>query len=182
MNCISVAIAYGFRLSLVCVLGILTQATLFITLSAFGITALIAAPNSVFFTFKWISAGFLIYLGIRGWLTAHCLIAHQLPKPEQIYVKAFWVATINPKSLAGYLAAFSQFVAPDVPMGEQIWVIFPTALCLTTLSYVTFCALGAFLGRAALSGILNIWLRRILAVCFIGYGFFLGLSPVPKGE
>lgn len=182
VNCISVAIAYGFRLSLVCVLGILTQATLFITLSAFGITALIAAPNSVFFTFKWISAGFLIYLGIRGWLTAHCLIAHQLPKPEQIYVKAFWVATINPKSLAGYLAAFSQFVAPDLPMGEQIWVIFPTALCLTTLSYVTFCALGAFLGRAALSGILNIWLRRILAVCFIGYGFFLGLSPVPKGE
>ena len=43
VNCISVAMAYGLRMSLICVAAILTQASLFLAVSAFGITALIAA-------------------------------------------------------------------------------------------------------------------------------------------
>ena len=126
-------------------------------------------------------AAFLIYLGLRGWITATRPISQDVPAPSEIYVKSFLVATINPKSVAGYLAAFSQFVAPNVPIWDQMWIIVPTALCLTTLSYSGFCALGAGLGRAALSAILNVWLRRILAICFIIYGFLLWLSPLPRG-
>ena len=181
VNCVSVAMAYGFRTSLICVLGILTQAILFLILSAFGITALISASPAAFEAFKWIGAAFLIYLGVRGWIMASRPIAQVVPVLSQIYVKSFLVAAINPKSVAGYLAAFSQFVAPDVPIWDQMWIIVPTALCLTTLSYTGFCALGAGLGRAALSAILNVWLRRILAICFIIYGFLLGLSPLPRG-
>ena len=60
VNCISVAMVYGFRRALICVAGILTQATLFLTLSAFGVTALIAASPLAFLVLKWIGAGFLI--------------------------------------------------------------------------------------------------------------------------
>ena len=56
----------------------------------------------------------------------------------------------KPKILAGYIATFSQFVEPDVPIGTQMWVIVPTALILTTLSYTGYCALGAHLGAAHL--------------------------------
>ena len=89
------------------------------------------------------------------------------------------VATINPKSVAGYLAAFSQFVQPDVPIREQMWVIFPTALSITALSYTGFTALGAGLGRAALGAVFNTWLRRIMAALFIGYGVALGSAALP---
>ena len=181
VNCVSVAMAYGFRKSLICVLGILTQATLFLILSAFGITALISASPTAFGIFKWLGAAFLIFQGVRGWITATRTITQDVPATSEIYAKSFLVATINPKSIAGYLAAFSQFVAPSISIWDQMWIIIPTALSLTTLSYASFCALGAGLGRVALSTILNVWLKRILAICFIIYGFLLGLSPFPRG-
>ena len=87
-----------------------------------------------------------------------------------MYLHALAIATINPKSVAGYLAAFSQFVPPGIPIWDQMWVIMPTALVLTTLSYCGFTGLGAQLGRSALSVVLNVWLRRVLAVCFVIYG------------
>jgi homoserine/homoserine lactone efflux protein len=93
------------------------------------------------------------------------------------------IATINPKSVAGYLAAFSQFVQPDVPIATQMGAIFPTALLITAASYVSYTAIGAVLGRAAFAAVFNVWLRRGMAVCFIIYGVLLGLSspPAPPG-
>ena len=125
--------------------------------------------------------GFLIYLGIRGWRTASQPLPNLAPDPRQLYLRAFMVATINPKSVAGYLAAFSQFIQPDLPVMSQMWVIVPTALSLTTLSYVGYCALGAGLGRTALNAVFNASLRRIMAVCFILYGLLLGTSHFSKG-
>ena len=181
VNCITVAMAYGFRRALICVASILTQAALFLTLSAFGVTALIAASPLAFLVLKWIGAGFLIYLGIRGWRRAGEPEASEVPEAQQLYLRAFMIATINPKSVTGYLAAFSQFIQPGIPVYTQMWVIMPTALGLTTLSYISYCALGAGLGRAALSVIFNTYLRRILAVCFIIYGLLLGTSHLSKG-
>ncbi len=179
VNCITNGMRLGFRRSLWGVTAILTQATLFLTLSAAGITALIAASPTAFQVAKILGAGFLIYLGIRGWMTARHQVVVAEPDSRSIYWRAFAIATINPKSVAGYLAAFSQFVQPDVPIWSQMWAIFPTALCLTALSYVGFTALGAGLGRAALGAVFNVWLRRTLAACFVLYGVLLGASSTP---
>jgi threonine/homoserine/homoserine lactone efflux protein len=97
-----------------------------------------------------------------------------------VYFRALAIATINPKSVAGYLAAFSQFVQPGVPIWDQMAVIVPTALTLTALSYTGFTALGAGLGQAALGAVFNAWFRRVMALCFIVYGVLLG-SATPAG-
>ena len=180
VNCVSVAMAYGFRTSLICVLAIVMQATLFLIFSAFGITALISASSSTFEVFRWIGAALLIYLGIRGWITAIRPISQDAPSSSEVYVKSFLVATLNPKSIAGYVAAFSQFVAPKIPIWDQMWIIIPTVLCFMTPTYTSFFALGASVGHTALSTILNVWLRRVLAMCFIIYRFLLGLSPFSR--
>jgi len=150
----------------------------FLALSALGVTALIAASPTGFFVAKIIGAGFLIYLGVRGWIMATRPVT-VVPTTGSIYWRALAIATINPKSVAGYLAAFSQFVQPDVPIASQMWVIVPTALTLTALSYATYTALGAGLGRAALGAVFNIWFRRILAGSFIIYGLLLGSVATP---
>ena len=75
--------------------------------------------------------------------------------------------------------AFSQFVQPGVPIWDQMLVIMPTALTITALSYTGFTALGALMGRAALGAVFNVWVRRIMASCFIIYGVLLGTSPAP---
>ena len=179
VNCINNGMTIGFRRSMVGVLGILTQATLFLILSAFGVTALIAASPAAFSIAKVIGAGFLIYLGIRGWMlsTTPPRLTHATGK--SIYLRAFAIATINPKSVAGYLAAFSQFVQPGVPVWEQMWLIMPTALTITALSYTGFTALGAGIGRAALGAVFNAWVRRVMAACFVVYGIALGTAATP---
>ena len=167
VNCISNGMSLGFAKAMIGVLAILTQASLFLLLSALGVTALIAASPTGFFIAKLIGAGFLIYLGLRGWLNA-TRPAPAVERPARhVYLHALAVATINPKSVAGYLAAFSQFVQPDVPIWSQMGVIMPTALVITTLSYTGFTLLGAALGRAALRAVFNVWIRRTMAICFI---------------
>jgi threonine/homoserine/homoserine lactone efflux protein len=176
VNCITNGMTHGFARSLWGVLGILTQSTLFLSLSALGVTALIAASPQAFGIAKLAGAAVLIWLGLRGWLNATKPAPIVTPHAGSIYTRAFMIATINPKSVAGYLAAFSQFVQPDVPIALQMWTIFPTALLITAASYVTYTALGAGLGRAALGAVFNVWLRRGMALCFILYGILLGLS------
>lgn len=179
VNCINNGMTVGFRRGLIAVAAILTQATLFLILSALGVTALIAASPSAFFVAKLIGAGFLIFLGVRGWINAD-KAAPDLPKRVgSIYGKALAIAVINPKSVGGYLAAFSQFVQPDVPIWDQMWVIIPTALTLTALSYTCFTAIGAGLGRAAMGAVFNVWLRRGMAIGFIAFGLILGTATSP---
>lgn len=179
VNCITNGMTIGFRRSLWGVLAILTQAVLFLSLSAAGVTALIAASPMAFQVAKLIGAGFLIYLGVRGWIMARRPVAAGAVPKGSVYWRALAIATINPKSVAGYLAAFSQFVQPDVPIGAQMWVIFPTALTITTLSYTGYTALGTGLGRAALGAVFNVWLRRAMAACFVIYGVALGSAATP---
>jgi len=181
LNCIVNGMRVGFAPALWGVAAILTQATLFLTLSAFGITALIAASPVAFTAAKLIGAAFLIYMGVRGWRMAGQPVVADAPKRGSLYWRALVIATINPKSVAGYLAAFSQFVQPDVPIGAQMWVIMPTALTITALSYLTYTALGAGLGRVALGAVFNVGLRRTMAVFFILYGVLLGAST-PIGD
>lgn len=179
VNCISNGMTIGFRRSMVGVLAILTQASLFLMLSALGITALIAASPSGFWVAKMIGAGFLIYLGVRGWMNATKPPKMVAKTGRSVYLRALAIATINPKSVAGYLAAFSQFVQPEVPVWDQMWLIVPTALTITALSYTGFTALGAGIGRAALGAVFNTWVRRGMAVCFIIYGVLLGAASTP---
>ncbi|MEW9919906.1 LysE family translocator [Marimonas sp. MJW-29] len=179
VNCITNGMTLGFRRALVGVLAILTQATLFLILSAFGVTALIATSETAFAVAKYIGVGFLIYLGIRGWIMARTPPKVEARPARHVYLHALAIATINPKSVAGYLAAFSQFVQPDVPIWQQMGVIVPTALTITALSYTTFTALGAGIGRAALGAVFNVWFRRLMAFCFVIYGVLLGSAATP---
>jgi threonine/homoserine/homoserine lactone efflux protein len=182
VNCILNGMSLGFVRSLPGVAAILTQASLFLALSALGVTALLAASEAAFSGAKLIGAGFLIFLGVRGWIMALRPVQPTSALKGRVYWRALAIAVINPKSVAGYLAAFSQFVQPDVPIGQQMWVIVPTALTLTACSYLTFTALGAGLGRAALGAVFNVWFRRVMAVCFIIYGVLLGASQPTIGR
>ncbi|EEX09431.1 lysine exporter protein [Ruegeria lacuscaerulensis ITI-1157] len=182
VNCISNGMSLPFPKAMLGVLAILTQASAFLILSALGVTALIAASPTGFFIAKLIGAGFLIYVGVRGWINAGQPAPAAERPARHVYLHALAVATINPKSVAGYLAAFSQFVQPDVPIWQQMAVIVPTALTITTLSYTGFTLLGALMGKAALGAVFNTWVRRVMATCFIIYGVLLGTSTTPAGK
>ena len=178
VNCIGNGMTHGFTKSLWGVAGILTQATLFLFLSAAGVTALLAASPAAFFWAKLVGAAFLVWIGVRGWAAAARPVAAGHTPARSIYGRAFLIATVNAKSVAGYLAAFSQFVQPEVPIWEQMTVIVPTALTITAMSYAGYTAIGAGLGRLAMGAVLNVWFRRFMSACFVLYGVLLGSASL----
>ncbi len=178
VNCIQNGMTYGFGRALWGVAAILTQSLLFLALSALGITALITASPTGFLAAQIAGAAVLLWLGLRSWLRASKPLAADPKPPQKIYAHAFAVATINPKSVAGYLAAFSQFVSPDQPIGQQMWVIVPTAMTITFASYASYTALGTWMGRRALSAIASTSIRRVLAACFVIYGLALAAAAL----
>jgi threonine/homoserine/homoserine lactone efflux protein len=177
LNCIASASEFGFRKSLVCVAAILGQAILFLALTILGLSSIIINTPKTLMILKIIGVIFLIYIGIRGLIDAG---KYTQPKFSfrSLFVKSFAIATINPKSLAGYLAAFTIVINPDVAIRTQMWAIVPTALTITCLNYTSFCAFGAFLKDKAVTVTLNIQLRRILSLCFILYGVVLAFLTI----
>lgn len=186
VNCLWVSLAHGFRPALCCVAGIMSQASLFLALSSTGLAALLVASPMAFAILQYAGAAILIALGFRAWMRAGSPVVNastpakgllpSLPFWGAIFARAFAIATFNAKSVAGYLAAFSQFVSTDAPIAEQMGVIVPTALTLTALSYTGWCAVGAWLGTLALGLGASCRLRRVMALCFVLYGvglFFL---------
>ena len=141
-------------------------------------TALIKASETGFLAAQIAGAAVLLWLGVRTWRRADRPLKAEAAAPARIYGHALMVATVNPKSVAGYLAAFSQFVSPDVPIAQQMWAIVPTALSITFLSYAGYTVLGAALGRAALSAVANVAVRKGLAACFILYGAALAAAAL----
>lgn len=179
VNCLTNGMQHGFRAGLWGVLGILTQAALFLTLAALGVAALIATSPVLYRAMKLAGAAVLVWLGLRGWLAAGRPPAPGPVAGHRIYTRALAIATINAKSVAGYLAAFTQFIEPGVPIGQQMTAIYPTALTLTALSYTGYTALGAAMGRAAMGTVLNLWFRRAMAAALVVYGLLLGLAGMP---
>ena len=79
--------AYGFRKSLVCVLGILTQATVFLILAAYGITALISTVPATFGVFQWLGAAFLIYCASGKNVDCRAVNAHVIEGQYDVRVR-----------------------------------------------------------------------------------------------
>lgn len=107
--------------------AILCQAGLFLTLAATGVTALLVAAPTAFDAVRLIGAAVLVALGLRAWRRAGDPMPNTPPPAHGIFLRAFLIATVNAKSVAGYLAAFSQFVSTEVPIAQQMIAIGPTA-------------------------------------------------------
>ena len=177
LNCIASASEFGFKKSLVCVAAILSQAALFLTITILGLSSIIVNTPKTLMILKIIGIAFLIYIGVKGLVDAG---KYTQPKFSfrSLFVKSFLIATINPKSLAGYLAAFTIVINPDVAIRTQMWAIVPTALTITCLNYTSLCAFGSLLKNKAATLTLNIRLRRMLSLCFILYGLVLAFLTI----
>ena len=177
LNCIASASEFGFKKSLVCVAAILSQAALFLTITILGLSSIIVNTPKTLMILKIIGIAFLIYIGVKGLVDAG---KYTQPKFSfrSLFVKSFLIATINPKSLAGYLAAFTIVINPDVAIRTQMWAIVPTALTITCLNYTSLCAFGSLLKNKAATLTLNIRLRRMLSLCFILYGVVLAFLTI----
>jgi threonine/homoserine/homoserine lactone efflux protein len=150
---ISYALGHGKKVAFATVAGVTLGDFTAMTASMMGLGALLAASATIFTILKWVGAAYLIYLGIKLWrapIASAAQIEGDEPvsheKPLKIFLHAYLVTALNPKSLIFFVAFLPQFLDPAASLAPQLVIFEATFLVMATLN-ASFYALLAAMAR-----------------------------------
>jgi threonine/homoserine/homoserine lactone efflux protein len=152
--------------------------------AALGLAALFAVSTAAFTVVKWAGAAYLVYLGIRLWMTAALgtdaaptVLAQPL---RRVFSDGFVVALLNPKTTLFFAAFLPQFTQADGNLLLQtlaLGLVFAAIAGCTDMLYVLTAGLVApRLQRSASSGR---WGNRLAGTSFIGLAVLTALGSRP---
>lgn len=178
------ALAHGRRGVVLTTSGIGLALVLWVTATAFGLSALLRTSGEVLFLLKIAGAGYLAYLGIRTLLESRArpgdlLIAAPPAAPANaIFRQGFLSAITNPKLGVWFVTFLPQFVLPGqavLPRLLELGVIF------AVIGWTWMNVYGLFVTR--LGGLITAprvrqWMQRVTGVVLLGFGARLALERV----
>jgi len=145
---ISYALGHGRRFAAATVAGVALGDFTAMTASMLGLGALLAASATIFTLLKWIGAAYLIYLGIKLWRapvagpeTGEAPVRND--KALRIFLHAYVVTALNPKSIIFFVAFLPQFLDTSRPVFMQMVIFEVTFLVLATLNAGTYALMAA---------------------------------------
>ncbi|UXI02626.1 LysE family translocator [Photobacterium sp. TY1-4] len=99
-------------------LGISLAISVHISYSVLGISYLISQNETLFTAIRYAGSGYLIYLGLKGILTANNTLDTQTNETARVaglrYLsQGFLCNVLNPKTMLFFLSIFSQVISPD---------------------------------------------------------------------
>lgn len=145
------SVQQGRKAGIVSSLGIQVGTLFHIAAAAFGVSALLLSTALAFNIVKYVGAAYLIYLGIKTWLTRE-EIAEKEKIEEKSLSRTFYqgilVHVFNPKSALFFFAFLPQFI--DVKRGSmvgQILFLGAILIALGILSDSTYALLAGSIGN-----------------------------------
>ncbi|HWT57188.1 MAG TPA: LysE family translocator [Rhizobium sp.] len=148
---VSYALGHGRRTAFATVSGVALGDFTAMTASLFGLGAVLAASATLFTVLKWIGGAYLIWLGIKLWRAPVIgePVADNDNLPEEkslkIFLHAYVVTALNPKSIVFFVAFVPQFLNPALPFLGQMAIMEATFLVLAILNASAY----AFLANTA---------------------------------
>jgi threonine/homoserine/homoserine lactone efflux protein len=145
---VSYALGHGRRTALATVSGVALGDFTAMTASLFGLGAVLAASAMLFTVLKWIGGAYLIWLGIKLWraplITEPVADNDNLPEERslKIFLHAYIVTALNPKSIVFFVAFVPQFLNPAKPFFEQMVIMELTFLVLAAINASTYALLA----------------------------------------
>jgi threonine/homoserine/homoserine lactone efflux protein len=140
--------------------------------SLIGLGMILATSASLFTLFKYLGAGYLVYLGIRLWRK------ETGPKPAlavrqgSLLRSAFIVTALNPKSIAFFVAFLPQFILPEMASAPQLLLLGVSFLILAWCNAMLYGMLAdRFIGRLV-KGAGRKFVRRCGGTALVGAGLF----------
>lgn len=113
-------LTHGVRAGLMTVAGTLAAQALSLALVCLGLTALLEQMGEWFGWLRWVGAAYLVWLGLRQWCaSARDLVPVAAQPKAALFIRAFLVSLLNPKTLLFYGAFFPQFITLDRPVAPQ---------------------------------------------------------------
>lgn len=151
---ISYALSHGRRVASAVVAGVALGDFTAMTASMLGLGALLATSAMLFTALKWAGAAYLIYLGIKLWRAP--VSAAQAEEagegaaatpddvwPVRIFLHAYAVTALNPKSIIFFVAFLPQFLDLSKPLFTQMAIFEVTFLVIATINAALYGLLAA---------------------------------------
>lgn len=166
----------GVRAALATVAGTVFGNGILLAGIALGLSWVLNHSAFLFEILRWAGAAYLIWLGIQAWRSGEEQPG-QPETPERVhFIRGFWVAIFNPKTIAFFTAFLPQFVDPSLPAEFQLFV-----MCIVFVAMAS--VLDAVWGIAA--GLGRVWfmapsrakfLARVSGTALIGGGLWLAFA------
>ncbi|ASY57196.1 LysE family translocator [Sinorhizobium sp. CCBAU 05631] len=161
---ISYAISRGRKAAGATVAGVALGDFTAMTASMLGLGALLAASATIFTILKWIGAAYLVWLGIKLWKTPLGVSggndgeAPATQRPLRVFLHAYAVTALNPKSIIFFVAFLPQFLDLSRPLLAQMAIFEATFLALAAANAMLY----GFLASAAGGAIRKPSVRRVV--------------------
>lgn len=173
MLVVTYALSHGKRSAVPTALGVVLGDFVAMTASIAGLGVLLAASATMFTVLKWVGGAYLVYLGIRLWMSKP-EAAPDESAPDRsdraMLWHAFVVTALNPKSIVFFVAFLPQFITPGEPVLMQFVIMEATFL---VLAVVNAAAYGLIAGGARTAirtpGVMK-WVQRTGGSVLIGAG------------
>lgn len=167
----------GTAAGLLTTLGVTLGLGMFASLSLLGLAAVLAEYRWLAWTVRVLGGGYLIYLGIRLFLTSR-------GKTEEIVIQetaesgrprgnplvfGFLVTLTNPKAIVLFASVF----APAVSTGTPLWIMALMVALVMASSLVWYAIVSLFMSSAPVMRRFSDaqhWIERLAGVCFVGIG------------
>ncbi len=168
------------RSAITCIAGICCGVSVHVALSILGLAAIIAASAKLFAAMKLIGAGYLIYIGIKSFLSSGGLVLDKsnnskANKRNTPFRDGLLCNVLNPKVTMFILAVFTQIIEPTTPVFEKI--IYGAFIAIQ--AFVVWNIFVLFIRTKPVLGLLNkfqVAIDRTVGVALVGFGVALALD------
>lgn len=173
------SVSQGRRSGIISVLGIGTGCLVHTIMAGLGLSIILAKSALAFNIIKYIGAAYLVYLGIKSFLSKTSLTdidnkANQ-KSFKKIYFEALLTNTLNPKVALFFLAFMPQFINPANTFGSVPFFILGSTFAFTG---VTWCLLLVLFSSIATKKLrehnnISLFLNKITGLVFVALGIKL---------
>lgn len=174
---ISYALSHGKRAAMATVVGVALGDFTAMTASMLGLGAILAASAMLFTVLKWVGAAYLIYLGIKFWrapVASEDVPEEAVPPTRErsfrIFLHAYAVTALNPKSIIFFVAFLPQFLNHAQPLTFQMTIFEATFLVLAATNAATYGLMAALARKTIRKPRIQRLVNRVGGSLMIGAG------------
>lgn len=173
------SIANGKSYGMATVCGLITGCIIHTTLLAFGVSAIIAANDNLFFGIKLLGACYLLFLAYMVFKSDAEISFNsdnvQKKSLKQLFVQGFFMNVLNPKVIIFFLAFFPGFLFSDtISTVIQFYVLGGIFMLVSFLIFSSIALLAGQIKTYTLkhknSGLVLKWLQIVV---FVGIAVFI---------
>ena len=176
------ALAHGRRGVVLTTAGLALAISVWITATAFGLSALLRASGEAFFVLRLVGAAYLAYLGLRTLIDSRGPAADPVAGAPSsapgraIFRQGFLSAMSNPKLGVFFVTFLPQFVAPGQAVLPRLFLL---GLIFAVIGLTWMNVYGLLVTRirnVITAPRVRQWMERVTGVVLLGFGARLALE------